>query len=114
MSTSADEREGIRCSLRKEQIAVFPRMEMSSHKLLKPTSALKLQNGTLQSRLLPSARSSRSSEVHVFCCRDDKVTYGYVHIQLKLNNETKEEAMTWKRTVSIHPCTGTVRDVNCH
>lgn len=113
MSTSADEREGISCSLRKEQIAVFPWMEMSSHKLLKPTSPLKLQNSTLHSCLLPCARSSQSSEVHVFCCPDNKVTYGYVHIRLKWNKEIKE-TMTWKRTVSTHPWIGRVRDVNCH
>jgi len=113
-SASADEREGIICSPRKQQTAAFLRVEMSSHKLIQPASALKAQNGTLYSCLLPSARPGQASDVHLFCCRDNKVVYGYVHIRLKLNDKIQEETTTWKRTLSIHPCTGTARDVNRH
>lgn len=105
MSTIADEREWISSSLRKEQTALFLRMEMSSHKVLKPPSPLKPQKGTLQSCWLSRARPSPSSEVHVFCC-DNKVICQYVHSRLKLNHEIKEETMTLKRTVSVHPCMG--------
>lgn len=105
MSISADEREWISSGLRKEQTALFLRMEMSSHKVLKPRSPLKPQKGTLQSCWLPHARPSPSSEVYVFCC-DNKVICQYVHSRLKLNHEIKEETMTLERTVSIHPCMG--------
>lgn len=49
---------------------------------------------------------------HTFCCDDSKIAYEYIHIRLKSVNEIKVENTTCKKAVHIHPCTGTLGDVN--